>query len=95
MTSWGCSYTFPIQSSALYHVDRALGRGAYLPRATSLRAEVSIVLHKILLAELPRLPIVETDGVRFRAHERNTCANKHGDDKRNESIPHGENGIGG
>ena len=45
MTSWGCSHTFPIQSSALYHLDRALGRGPHLPGATSLRAEVSIVLH--------------------------------------------------
>ena len=95
MTSWGCSHTFPIQPSAPYHLNRALGRGAYRPRATSLRAEVSIVSHMILLAEFPRLLIVETDGVRFRAHERSTCAEKHGDDEGNESIPHDGNGNGG
>jgi hypothetical protein len=47
------------------------------------------------LAEFARLPIIETDSVRFSAHERNACADKHGDDERNESIPHDENGNGG
>lgn len=62
--------------------------GPYRSRTTSLRAEISIASRTIPLAELRRLPIVETDGVRFRTHERNTCADKHGDEEHNEGIPH-------
>jgi len=60
-----------------------------------LCVQKSALCYTILLAEFPRLPIVETDRVRFRKHERSTCADKHGDNERNESIPHDKNGNGG
>jgi hypothetical protein len=60
-----------------------------------LRAEVSIASHTILLIELRRLPIVEADDVRLCTHERNTCADNHGNDELNESIPHDGDGNRG
>ena len=46
--------------------------------------------------EFLRLLIVETDSVRFRAHELNTCDDKRSDGEHNDIIPHEQkrNGSG-
>jgi hypothetical protein len=34
------------------------------------------------------LPIVETDGMRFRTHKHDTGAGEHGESEQDESLPH-------
>jgi hypothetical protein len=48
-------------------------------KSALLRAALDIFLH---------LLIDNIDGVRFRAHERNSRAKEHGDGEHIESIPH-------
>jgi hypothetical protein len=55
-------------------------------KSALLRAALDRFLH---------LRIEKTDGVRFRAHERNSRADEHGNGEHIESIPHEEKGRQG
>ena len=59
-----------------------------------LRVRKSALLHAALDIFL-HLRIEQSDGVRFRAHERNSRADEHGDGEHIESIPHEEKGRQG
>jgi len=63
-----------------------------------LSAQLRVRKSALLCAALDiflHLPTEKIDGVRFRAHKRNSCADEHGNGEHIESIPHEEKGRQG